>query len=45
VASAGSDLSAEHALVRRLRGELKIIDEHLVAVGYAELLFAAGTEP
>jgi adenylate cyclase class IV len=43
VASAASDLSGEHDLVRRLRADLKLADAELIAVGYAELLFGAGT--
>jgi adenylate cyclase, class 2 len=45
VASAASDLSGEHDLVRRLRADLKLADTELIAVGYAELRFGAGTPP
>ncbi|MET0614375.1 MAG: cytidine deaminase [Thermoleophilaceae bacterium] len=38
VAEPGSDLTAEHEKVERLRAELEIEDEHLVATSYADLL-------
>ena len=38
IAPEGSDLSAEHAKVERLRGELGIEDQQLVAEGYSDLL-------
>src|SRR4051812_24942017 len=41
VAGEGSDLSAEAERVARLRAELDIADDDLVATGYADLLAAA----
>ena len=38
VAEPDSDLTAEHEKVERLRAELGIEDEHLVATSYADLL-------
>jgi homotetrameric cytidine deaminase len=38
VAAEGSDLTREHELVARLRDELEIADDALVATGYADLL-------
>jgi homotetrameric cytidine deaminase len=38
VASTGSDLAREHELVARLRAELEIADDAVIAAGYAELL-------
>ena len=42
VAPPGSDLSAEHAKVARLRDVLGIVDDRIVATGYAAMLLAAG---
>ncbi|HEU4974434.1 MAG TPA: class IV adenylate cyclase [Baekduia sp.] len=38
VAAPGSDLAAEHAKVAELRRALGVLDEHVVAEGYAALL-------
>jgi homotetrameric cytidine deaminase len=38
VAAEGSDLAREHGLVARLRDELDVADDALVATGYADLL-------
>lgn len=45
VAEPGSDLTAEHEKVERLRAELGIEDEHLVATSYADLLLGATGGP
>jgi homotetrameric cytidine deaminase len=42
VAEAGSDLSGEHVKVERLREELGIEDEHLVATSYSDLVLGEG---
>jgi cytidine deaminase len=42
VASPGSDLSAEHVKVARLRAALGLTDDRVVAEGYAALLLASG---
>ena len=42
VAPPGSDLSAEHAKVAELRDVLGIVDDRVVAGGYAAMLLAAG---
>jgi len=44
VAEPGSDLTAEAGRVARLRAELGIADEDLVATGYADLLAGAGPD-
>jgi homotetrameric cytidine deaminase len=41
VAEVGSDLSGEHDKVERLREELGIEDQHLVATSYSDLLLVA----
>jgi homotetrameric cytidine deaminase len=41
VAEAGSDLSAEHDKVERLRAELGIEDDNLIATSYSDLLLTA----
>jgi homotetrameric cytidine deaminase len=41
VADAGSDLSAEHDKVERLRAELGIEDDNLIATSYSDLLLTA----
>jgi homotetrameric cytidine deaminase len=41
VAEPGSDLTAEHAKVEQLRGELGVAEENLVATSYADLLLEA----
>lgn len=41
VAEVGSDLSGEHDKVERLREELGIEDQHLVATSYSDLLLSA----
>jgi homotetrameric cytidine deaminase len=41
VAEPGSDLTAEHAKVERLRAQLDIADENLIATSYADLLLEA----
>jgi homotetrameric cytidine deaminase len=43
VAAGGSDLTREHELIARLRDELRIDDEAIVAEGYVDLL-AGGAE-
>ena len=45
VAELGSDLSAEHEKVERLRAELGIEDEDLVATSYSDLLLGAQDAP
>jgi homotetrameric cytidine deaminase len=45
VADEGSDLSGERHKIERLRAELGIKDEDLVATSYSDLLFAAPGEP
>lgn len=45
VAELGSDLTGEHAKVERLRAELGIEDDDLVAGSYADLLVALGASP
>jgi homotetrameric cytidine deaminase len=45
VAEAGSDLSAEHAKVERLRAELGIDDDDLIATSYSDLLLDAADPP
>ena len=44
VAELGSDLSGEHDKVERLREELGIEDQHLVATSYSDLLLGAADE-
>lgn len=43
VAEPGSDLTAEHEKVERLRGEFAVLDEDLVSTSYLDLVM--GTEP
>jgi homotetrameric cytidine deaminase len=45
VAEPGSDLTAEHDRVERLRAELGVEDENLIATSYADLLLAATGGP
>lgn len=45
VATGPGGLEAEHDRVERLRDALGIADEHLVALGYAELLEGLGRRP
>ena len=45
VASIGSDLTTEHAKVERLRSELGIEDDDLVAGSYSDLLLELGASP
>lgn len=45
VAPPDSDLAHEHRLVAELRDALSITDDRLIALGYAEQLLQAGSDP